>query len=247
MYPALLSNVRKRRIPEVNRAWQYLRCDRGSLVRDASPSTPAFPCCGYLRFTGSPRVAVPIFCPCTLQRGAAWVTCDGSRAVMMGGIRWRGNASITWQKLLRRAVRDGGCWRRCTRGRWQPPPPATAAADTGPDIAAASNGGVATASANGGGVGIGNINSGGNAGNAIGVGDTVGSVGVAGGDVGNATGMTVTADGGTRRRIASTRDRAPLLDTFDAMCRPVTMASDLEPCGCDRPLAPATAPRGGCW
>ena len=72
-----------------------------------------------------------------------------------------------------------------------------AAADDGPEIASAGNGGVATASANGGAVAIGDVNSGGNAGNAIGVGDTVGAVDVDGGDVGNATEIAVTADGGT--------------------------------------------------
>ena len=74
------------------------------------------------------------------------------------------------------------------------------------DTASAGNGGVATASANGGAVGIGDVNSGGNAGNAIGVGDTVGSVGVDGGDVANLTDLGVTANGGTAISDASGGD-----------------------------------------
>ena len=62
---------------------------------------------------------------------------------------------------------------------------------------------MATASANGGAVGIGNINSGGNAGNAIGVGDTYGSVAVDGGAVGNSTTLSVSANGGTAIADAS--------------------------------------------
>jgi hypothetical protein len=65
------------------------------------------------------------------------------------------------------------------------------------DIASAGNGGVATASANGGAVSIADINSGGNAGNAIGVGDTVGTVGVDAGSVANLTDIGITANGGT--------------------------------------------------
>ena len=73
-------------------------------------------------------------------------------------------------------------------------------------IASAGNGGVATSSANGGAVAIGDVNSGGNAGNAIGVGDTVGSVGVDGGDVANLTDLGVTANGGTAISDASGGD-----------------------------------------
>jgi hypothetical protein len=71
------------------------------------------------------------------------------------------------------------------------------------DVASAGNGGVATSSANGGAVAIGDINSGGNAGNAIGVGDTVGTVGVDGGAVVNSTDLSVTANGGTSISDAS--------------------------------------------
>ena len=74
------------------------------------------------------------------------------------------------------------------------------------DIASAGNGGVATSSASGGAVAIGDVNSGGNAGNAIGVGDTVGSVGVDGGDVANLTDLGVTANGGTAISDASGGD-----------------------------------------
>jgi hypothetical protein len=79
--------------------------------------------------------------------------------------------------------------------------------DPGPeDIASAGNGGVATASASGGAVSIGDVNSGGNAGNAIGVGDTWGSVAVDGGDVGNLTDLSITANGGTAISDASGGD-----------------------------------------
>jgi hypothetical protein len=71
------------------------------------------------------------------------------------------------------------------------------------EIASAGNGGVATASANGGAVAIGNINSGGNAGNAIGVGDTWGSVAVDGGSVAHLTDIGVSANGGTAIADAS--------------------------------------------
>ena len=71
------------------------------------------------------------------------------------------------------------------------------------DIATAGSGGYATASANGGAVAIGDVNSGGNAGNAIGVGDTSGSVWVDGGDVSNSTSLGITADGGTAIADAS--------------------------------------------
>jgi hypothetical protein len=71
------------------------------------------------------------------------------------------------------------------------------------DIASAGNGGVATASANGGAVGVGNINSGGNAGNAVGVGDTYGSVGVHGGNVSNLTDLGISSNGGTAIADAS--------------------------------------------
>jgi len=71
------------------------------------------------------------------------------------------------------------------------------------DVASAGNGGVATSSANGGAVSLGNINSGGNAGNAIGVGDTVGTVGVDGGSVANSTDLSVSANGGTSISDAS--------------------------------------------
>jgi len=65
------------------------------------------------------------------------------------------------------------------------------------NTASAGNGGYATASANGGAVAVGDINSGGNVGNAIGVGDTSGSVWVDGGDVANSTSVGITAGGGT--------------------------------------------------
>ena len=74
------------------------------------------------------------------------------------------------------------------------------------DIASAGNGGVATASASGGAVSIQDINSGGNAGNAIGVGDTVGSVAVDGGSVANLTDLSITANGGTAIADASGGD-----------------------------------------
>jgi hypothetical protein len=74
------------------------------------------------------------------------------------------------------------------------------------DIASAGNGGVATASANGGAVSLGDVNSGGNAGNAIGVGDTYGSVAVDGGSVANLTDIGVTANGGTAIADASGGD-----------------------------------------
>ena len=65
------------------------------------------------------------------------------------------------------------------------------------DVASAGNGGVATASANGGAVSLGDVNSGGNAGNAIGVGDSYGTVAVDGGSVLNTTDIGVSANGGT--------------------------------------------------
>ena len=74
------------------------------------------------------------------------------------------------------------------------------------DTASAGNGGVATASANGGAVAIGDVNSGGNAGNAIGVGDTWGEVGVNGGAVANSTDLSVSANGGTAISDASGGD-----------------------------------------
>jgi hypothetical protein len=77
--------------------------------------------------------------------------------------------------------------------------------DTEP-IASAGNGGTATSSANGGAVAIGDINSGENSGNAIGVGDTVGSVAVDGGAVANATTLNVSANGGTAISDASGGD-----------------------------------------
>jgi hypothetical protein len=52
-------------------------------------------------------------------------------------------------------------------------------------------------------VALGDVNSGGNAGNAIGVGDTVGTVGVDGGAVGNSTDIGVSANGGTAISDAS--------------------------------------------
>ena len=67
----------------------------------------------------------------------------------------------------------------------------------------AGSGGYATASAGGGGVVVGDINSGGNTGNAVGVGDTSGSVWVDGGDVSNSTSVGITADGGTAIADAS--------------------------------------------
>jgi len=71
------------------------------------------------------------------------------------------------------------------------------------DVASSGNGGVATSSASGGAVSLGNVNSGGNAGNAIGVGDTVGTVGVDGGSVANLTDLSVSANGGTAISDAS--------------------------------------------
>jgi hypothetical protein len=71
------------------------------------------------------------------------------------------------------------------------------------DVASSGNGGVATASANGGAVSLGDVNSGGNAGNAIGVGDTYGPVGVDGGTVANSTDLSVSANGGTAIADAS--------------------------------------------
>jgi hypothetical protein len=74
-------------------------------------------------------------------------------------------------------------------------------------VASAGNGGVADASANGGAVSIQNINSGGNAGNALGIGDTVGGpVTADGGDIANVTDIGVTADGGTAIADASGGD-----------------------------------------
>jgi hypothetical protein len=81
-----------------------------------------------------------------------------------------------------------------------------APAETVTDTASAGNGGVATASANGGAVSIGDVNSGGNAGNAIGVGDTYGTVGVHGGSVSNSTTLDVSANGGTAIADASGGD-----------------------------------------
>jgi len=69
--------------------------------------------------------------------------------------------------------------------------------------ASAGNGGVATSNANGGTVFVGDVNSGGNAGNTIDVGNTQGSVSVNGGDVSNATDVSVSADGGTAISDAS--------------------------------------------
>ena len=74
------------------------------------------------------------------------------------------------------------------------------------DTASAGNGGVATSAANGGVVSIGDVNSGGNAGNAIGIGDTWGSVFADGGDVTNLTNISVTANGGTAISDASGGD-----------------------------------------
>ena len=71
------------------------------------------------------------------------------------------------------------------------------------DTATAGSGGYATASAGGGGVVVGDINSGGNTGNAIGVGNTSGSVWVDGGDVAPATSIGIKADGGTAIADAS--------------------------------------------
>lgn len=64
--------------------------------------------------------------------------------------------------------------------------------------ASAGNGGVASASGSAGAVGAGDINSGGNAGNAIGIGDTIGpDPDVYGGDILNQTALAVEVDGGT--------------------------------------------------
>ena len=53
---------------------------------------------------------------------------------------------------------------------------------------------------------IGDVNSGGNAGNAIGVGDTYGTVAVDGGSVANTTDLSVSANGGTAIADASGGD-----------------------------------------
>jgi hypothetical protein len=74
------------------------------------------------------------------------------------------------------------------------------------DVVSAGNGGVATSSASGGAISAGDINSGGNAGNAVGVGDTYGSVGVDGGDVANLTDLGLTSNGGTAISDASGGD-----------------------------------------
>jgi hypothetical protein len=74
------------------------------------------------------------------------------------------------------------------------------------DVASSGNGGVATSSANGGAVSLGDVNSGGNAGNAIGVGDTYGTVAVDGGAVANSTDIGVSANGGTAISDASGGD-----------------------------------------
>ena len=87
------------------------------------------------------------------------------------------------------------------------------------DTAASGNGGGANASSNGGAVATGDVNSGGNMGNAIGVGDTMGSmvcdewgkcynaggggVMVDGGSMGNSTNLGVGAGGGTAISDAS--------------------------------------------
>ena len=63
-----------------------------------------------------------------------------------------------------------------------------------------------TSSASGGAISAGDINSGGNAGNAVGVGDTYGSVGVDGGDVANLTDLGLTSNGGTAISDASGGD-----------------------------------------
>jgi len=65
---------------------------------------------------------------------------------------------------------------------------------------------VASSSANGGVGAIGDVNSGGNAGNAIGVRDTVRSVGVDGGTVANQTLLSVSANGGAAISDASGGD-----------------------------------------
>lgn len=90
------------------------------------------------------------------------------------------------------------------------------------DVASSGNGGGAAAGANGGAVSLGDVNSGGNAGNAIGVGDTMGEqicdkwgkcyyvdgggVVVGGGDVANSTNIGVAANGGTAIADASGGD-----------------------------------------
>jgi hypothetical protein len=83
------------------------------------------------------------------------------------------------------------------------------------EIAAAGNGGTADCSANGGAVAVGDVNSGANSGSAIGVGDTVGDVAVAGGSMANATDLSITADGGTAICDASGGDDdVAFLDDF---------------------------------
>jgi len=74
------------------------------------------------------------------------------------------------------------------------------------EIVAAGNGGTADASANGGAVAVGDLNAGGNAGNASGVGDTLGGVAVDGGAVTNTTSLDIAADGGTAIADASVGD-----------------------------------------
>jgi hypothetical protein len=69
--------------------------------------------------------------------------------------------------------------------------------------ASAGTGGFASANAQGGTIAIGDINSGGNVGNAISVGNTRGSVRVAGGTVSNTTDISASASGGTAIADAS--------------------------------------------
>lgn len=85
------------------------------------------------------------------------------------------------------------------------------------EVAAAGNGGVSGADANGGAIAVENVNSGGNVGSAIAVGDTidagydgcgnaVGGVFIDGGEVSNATIISLSADGGTAIADASGGD-----------------------------------------
>jgi formylmethanofuran dehydrogenase subunit C len=74
------------------------------------------------------------------------------------------------------------------------------------ETALAGNGGSANASANGGAMAVGDFNTGGNVGTAIGVGDTMGTVMVDGGDMANSTNFNASVNGGTAIADASGGD-----------------------------------------
>ena len=79
----------------------------------------------------------------------------------------------------------------------------------------AGNGGVAVAAANGGADAVGDVNSGGNAGNAIGVGDTGGTVAIDGGEVSSETDIAISADGGAAVADAEGGDENPAVAVDD--------------------------------